>query len=160
MPTLRLDQPGGAARTHSTELIRDPFSHPYAIDRRGQLIVENIVENVERLSNPISPSLAVDALAAALVGRTALHSISWNRALPTIGAHLEFSAILAGAVEALVATWRPADEVVEDLWEGLVRPRFKPMYGHVTRADRTLVSMSTSGRIRSREVQPEYEDED
>lgn len=156
MSTLPLDQPGHAARTYSTELIRDPFSHPYAIDRRGQLLVENF----GRLANPLSPSLAVDALAAALVGSTALHSISWNRALPAIGAHLEFSAILAGAIGALDASWRPADEVVEDLWEGLVQPSFKPMYGRVTHADRSLVSTSTSGWIRSREVQPEYEDED
>jgi hypothetical protein len=46
------------------------------------------------------------------------------------------------------------------LWEGLVRPSFKPMYGRVTHADRMMVSMTTSGRIRSRDVQPEYEDED
>ena len=53
-----------------------------------------------------------------------------------------------------------ADEVVDYLWEGLVQPSFKPMYGRATQADRALVSMSTRGRIRSREIQPEYEEED
>jgi hypothetical protein len=152
MPTLPIDQISRAAQIHPTELIRDPFADPYAIDRRGQLHVEKL----ERLANPPSPSQAVDILTAVLVGNASAHSISWNSALPTIGAHLEFSTLFAGAVEALGASWRPS---VEDLWEGLVRPSFKPMYGRATRADRTLVSKSTSGRIRSRDVQPEYDED-
>jgi hypothetical protein len=157
MPTSPLDQPGRATQTHSTELIRDPFSYPYAIDQRGQLF---LIDKLERLSNPLSPSNAVDALAAAVVGSTALQSIGWNRVLPAIGAHLEFNSLLAGAIGILSASWHQADEVVDYLWEGLVQPSFKPMYGRATQADRALVSMSTRGRIRSREIQPEYEEED
>jgi hypothetical protein len=152
MPTLPLNQRGRTAQTHSTELIRDPFSGPYAIDRRGGLLAANL----ERSAKPLSPSHAVDVLAATLVGDAAAHSIGWTSTLPSIGAHLEFSTLVAGVVEALGANWRPS---VEDLWEGLIRPSFKPMYGRATRADRTLVSKSTSGRIRSREVQPEYEED-
>jgi hypothetical protein len=157
MPTSPFDEPGRATQTYSTELIRDPFSYPYAIDRRGQLFV---VDKPERMPSPLSPSNAVDALAAAIVGSAAVQSTSWNAALPAIGAHLQFSSLLAGAVGTLSASWHQADEVVEYFWEGLVQPSFKPMYGRATRADRALVSMSTSGRIRSREIQPEYEDED
>ncbi len=39
MPTSPLDQLGRATQTHSTELIRDPFSYPYALDQRGQLFL-------------------------------------------------------------------------------------------------------------------------
>ena len=156
MPMPSLDQPGHVAQTPSTELIRDPFARPYAIDRRGQLLVENL----DRLADPAIPSHAVDALAAAVVGSSALHSIGWNRALPAIGAHLEFSSLLAGAVGSLSASWQQASEVVDYLWEGLAQPGFKPMYGRATQADRALVRMSTGGQIRSREILPEYEDED
>lgn len=159
MPSPPFDEPGRVTQTYSTELIRDPFWYPYAIDRRGQLLVDK-VDKLEHIPSMLSPSSAVDALTAAVVGSAAVQSIGWNAALPTIGAHLQFSSHLAGAVGTLSASWRQADEVVEYFWEGLVQPSFKPMYGRATRADQALVSMSTSGRIRSREIQPEYEDED
>ena len=95
-------------------------------------------------------------------------SLAAQRCTPLVGiahfpqsAHIyEFSSLLAGAVGSLVLAGNRQSEVVDYLWEGLAQPSFKPMYGRATQADRALVRMSTGGQIRSREILPEYEDED
>lgn len=152
MPTLH-DQLVYMAQTHSTGLVRDLFSQSYPIEQSHGFLTENL----GRLPSHVSPSNKIDILAAAYVGSTAFNSIWMSRAVPTITAHLGLDGRIAAIFAALETSF--SEETVENFWEDLVQPRFTPMYGNATSADRAMVRRATGGRIRSREILPEYEED-
>jgi hypothetical protein len=61
---------------------------------------------------------------------------------------------------ALSTLAEPLDRLVGELWKGLARRDFTPIYGSPTASDISLASSATSGGTLSEELLPRYEDED
>lgn len=163
MPTTLLSHDGSATYTYSTQLAHDHYTYPHDSPYFGQ----GSAATSERLStiaqqsavNSASIVRDIDGLAALLVGSTAANSI-WmgHNMLTAIGSGLDLDVRIAVAAQFLSAGYL-ADDAIGELWEGYVRPSFKPMIGQVTQADRLMASRATSGRIISSEIIPRFEEE-
>jgi hypothetical protein len=138
--------------TNATELIHDPFSTPYAIDRSGALRNREAGSVIESMS----PSHRVDALASALLSSTASYSAGWAAYVPLIRARLELG---DWVVPSLTGVWSNIDSVIGRLWTGLSHAEFAPQYGSPTKSDLALVARATGGGVISTEILPQYDDE-
>lgn len=162
MPTTLLSQGSHASQTYSTELARNhypyPNNYPYAsknIISRGADLSETSQDSTVESASIVHD---VDRLSALIVGSAAANSVWMSRLLTQIGEKLELDVRIAAAASILNAGYL-ADEAVSELWSRHTRQNFRPMIGQVTQAGRMMASLATSGRIRSSEIIPRFEED-